>query len=72
MKQPWGGGGGGGGGGALLSHISHIDMCRPKRVGFLKHFGRKKGYKVCPFCRVWFSRKLGECMNVFIVSVPNE
>ena len=41
---------------------------RPPRVGFLGRFGLKKGIDFAH----WVSRELGECMNVFIFSFPNE
>ena len=58
-----GGGGGGGGGnnavgplkgrkflrGGVLAHISHIGMCRPKKVWFLLLFRSEIGYRFCPF-----------------------
>ena len=43
-------------------------------VGFLRLFGLKTGIEIVPILvwnRVWFSRKLRECMKVFIVSIPN-
>ena len=47
----------------------------PQRVWFLLGFDIKMGV-VRPFwsgiMKVWFSRKLLEHMNVFIVSIPNE
>ena len=46
----------------------------PGRVRYLRRFGLKTGI-VLPILiwnRVWFSRELRECMNVFIVSIPNE
>ena len=39
----WGGNGRRGGGGVVLPYISHIGMCRPKGLGFLRRFGLKKG-----------------------------
>ena len=49
--------------GGVLPYISHISMCRPK--GFLHRFGLKTG--------IVFEGTMGrECMNIFIVSVPNE
>ena len=43
-------------------------------VGFLRRFGLKTGTHFAHFGleSVWFSRKLRERMNVFIVSTPNE
>ena len=46
----------------------------PGRVRYLRRFGLKTGI-VLPILiwnRDWFSRELRECMNVFIVSIPNE
>ena len=42
----------------------------PHRVGFLRRFGLKTGVHFAHFGLV--SRELRECMNVFIVSIPNE
>ena len=59
----------GGGGGTSLSYISHLGMC------ILRLFSLKTGIWTLPILvwkRVWFSRELRECMNVFIVSIPNE
>ena len=46
----------------------------PHRIGFLRRFGLKTGIHFAHFVwnRVWFLRELRECMNVFIVSIPNE
>ena len=46
----------------------------PQRVGFLRRFGLKTGIDFVHFdLKLGFgSRELRECMNVFIVSVPNE
>ena len=46
----------------------------PQRVGFLRRFGLKTGIDFNYFGLegFWFSRELRECMNVFIVSIPNE
>ena len=46
----------------------------PRRQGFLRRFGLKTSIHFAHFGgnRVWFSRELRECMNVFIVSIPNE
>ena len=46
----------------------------PKGYGFCA-FLVWNGYRFCQFLvlnRVWFSRELQECMNVFIVSIPNK
>ena len=45
----------------------------PQRVWFLRLFGENR--YILPFLVwnwVWFSRKLRECMNVFVVSFSNE
>ena len=44
------------------------------RVGFLRRFGMKRIYTLPTLVwnRVWFSRELRECMNVSIVSIPDE
>ena len=66
------------GGGGVLRYISHIGMCRPTNsmvFGFFflvfapfssenfAHFGLELGM---------VSRELRECMEVFIVSIPDE
>ena len=62
---------GGGGGGALYKLYRYPP---PQRVWFLRRFGLKTGIDFAHFClnRVWFSRELRECMNVFFISVLNE
>ena len=47
---------------------------RPHRVGFLCHFGVKMGIHFAHFGLEWGMVFEGttECMNVFIVSIPNE
>ena len=71
-----GGGGGWGvrGGGGVFPYIGHIGMCCPYRIGFLHRFDLKRAYTwpILVWNWVWFSRELRECMNVFIVSIPNE
>ena len=37
------------GGGGVLHYISHIGMCPPHRVGFLRLFGLKTGIDFAPF-----------------------
>ena len=68
------GGWGGRGGGGVFPYIGHIGMCRPYRIGFLHRFDLKRAYTwpILVWNWVWFSRELRECMNVFIVSIPNE
>ena len=46
-----------------------------QRVWFLGLFGMKMGVYILPILvwnRVWFTRDLRKCMNIFIISVPNE
>ena len=40
------------------------------RAGFLRR--RVYTLSILVWNRVWFSREQRECMNVFIVSIPNE
>ena len=63
---------GGGGGGTPLSN-----PCRylpPHRVGFLRRFGLKTGINFAHFGLEsgMVFEETTECMNVFIVSIPNE
>ena len=61
----------GGGGTPLLSHIS---MCRPKGCGFCT-FPVWKWVYILPILvwnHVWLSRELHQCINMFVVSIPNE
>ena len=52
------------GGGGVLPYISHSGMCRPKGWGqVLRRFGLKTGIDFAHF---------GLCMNVFVISIPNE
>ena len=52
----------GGGGGEVLPYISCRGVCaNPKSMVF---------YTILVWNRVWFSRKLQECMNILIVSIP--
>ena len=47
----------------------------PQRRRVFAPFWSENGYSFCPCWsgyRVWFSRDLRECINVFIVSIPNE
>ena len=60
--------------GGVLPYISHRGMCRPTGVGFLHRFGLKTGKHFVYFglesgCGSW---ELRECMNIFIVAIPNE
>ena len=68
------GGGGGEGGGGVFPYIGYIGMCRPHRIGFLHRFDLKRTYTwpILVWNWVWFLRELRECINVFIVSIPNE
>ena len=57
-------------------YVSHIGMCRPKGKVFALLWS-ENGYRLLIFVwnRVWFSRELRECTNVFfkfIASIPNE
>ena len=57
-------------------YVSHIGICHPKGKGFALLWS-ENGYRQLIFMwnRVWFSRELRECTNVFfkfIVSIPNE
>ena len=52
-------------------------LCRfvpPNRVGFLRRFVCKRVYTlpILVWNRVWFSGELRECVNVFIIAIPNE
>ena len=62
------------GGGRRLPYISYIGMCRPIGKGVCAVLVWKGVYTspILVLNRVWFSRELRECMNVFIVSIPNE
>ena len=50
----------------------------PQSVGFLRRFGMKtlNGHRFCPciigWNRMWFTKELRLCINVFVVSIPNE
>ena len=46
----------------------------PHRVGFMRRFGLKTGIHFAHLVwnRVWILRELRDCMNVFIVSIPDE
>ena len=58
------------GGHTLTKLYSHVPS---HRVGFLRRFGlRVFTLPILVWNRVWFLRELRECMNVFIVSIPNE
>ena len=62
----------GGGGTPLYKLYRHVP---PHRVGFLRRFGLKTGIHFTHFCLelgMVFEGTFRECMNVFIVSVPNE
>ena len=54
----------GGGGTPLYKLYRYVP---PQRVGFLRRFGIKRVYTlpISVWNRVWFSRELKECMNVF-------
>ena len=46
----------------------------PHQIGFLRRFGLKTGINFAHFGLEWgmVLGELQECMNVFIVSIPNE
>ena len=62
-------------GGRVLPYISHIGMCMPPHlVELLRRFGLKTGIHFAHFgleSGMVFEGTT-ECMNVFIVSIPNE
>ena len=63
--------------GGVLPYLSHIGMCPPSSRVFAPFFGLKFKKQVYTLAilvwnRVWFSRELRECMNVFIVSIRSE
>ena len=62
------------GGGGLLPYINYINMCRSIGWGFWAVLVWKRVYTlpILVWNRVWFLRGLQECMDVFIVSIPNE
>ena len=64
--------GGGRGAGTPLYKLYRYVL--PHRVWFLRRFGLKTGKNFGHFGLEsgWFLRELRECMNVFIVSIPNE
>ena len=69
--------GGGGGGGAVLPYISYIlKVCATPSGRVFVRFWSENGYTLCPFWSgiqyFFFLRKLRDCINVFIVSIPNE
>ena len=46
----------------------------PQSVGFLGRFG-ENGHRFCPLWagnRMWFTKELRLCINVFVVSIPSE
>ena len=60
------------GGTSLYKPYRHVP---PHRVGFLRRFGLKTGIHFTHFCLelgMVFEGTVRECMNVFIVSIPNE
>ena len=66
-----GGRGWGGGGTPLYKRYRYVP---PHRVGFLRRFGLKMSIHFANFALEsgMVSRELRECMNVFIVLIPNE
>ena len=65
---------GGGGGVRVLSYVSHIVMCRPKKVGLLRRFNLKTCIDFGHFDleSVMVFEETTRCMHVFIVAIPNE
>ena len=60
----------GGGGTPLYKPYRYVS---PHRVGVFAPFWSENWYRlIFDRNRVWLSRGLRECMNVFIVSVPNK
>ena len=61
-------------GGGVLPYINYISMCRSIGWGFWAVLVWKRVYTlpILVWNRVWFLRGLRECMDVFIVSIPNE
>ena len=60
----------GGGSIPLYKPYSYVP---PQRVGFLRCFDLKTGNDFAHFgLKSWFSRELQDCMNVFVVPIPNE
>ena len=62
------------GGVGVLPYINYISMCRSIGWGFWAVLVWKRVYTlpILVWNRVWFLRGLQECMDVFIVSIPNE
>ena len=58
----------------VLPYISHIGMCRPIGWGFCAVLGLKTGVYFAHFGLEWGMafEETTDCMNVFIVSIPNE
>ena len=68
-----GGGGGGGGGGSTPLYMPYRYV-PPQRAWFLRRFGLKTGVNFAYFCLnsgIVFEG-IPECMNKFVVSIPNE
>ena len=64
-----------GGGGGVLPYVGYIGRVPPHLVTFFCPFLVWKRVYTLPILvwnRVWFLRELRECMNVFIISIPNE
>ena len=61
----------GGGGTPLYKLYRYVP---PNQVGFLHHFGLKQVYTkpILVWDCLWFLRELLKCINLFIVSIPNE
>ena len=58
----------------VLSYVSHIVMCRPKKVGLLRRFNLKTCIDFGHFDleSVMVFEETTRCMHVFIVAIPNE
>ena len=58
------------GGGPLYKLYGYVP---PLRVGFVGSFGLKTGIDLPILARnrVWFTKELRLCVNVFVVSIPN-
>lgn len=58
----------------VLSYVSHIVMCRPKKVGLLRRFNLKTCIDFGHFDleSVMVFEETTRCMHIFIVAIPNE
>ena len=57
----------------VLPYINHTDIAAsvPQRVWFLRRFGLKTGIDFTRF-DLELSMVIQECMNLFVVLIPNE